>query len=192
MIFSMIIIVFFVLDAEDNFDFLPFVAYCTVTMFAISVVTHCAVMNILRGVIQFIVLTPSYVNLMLIYANCNIHDCTWGNRPDVLSKGEREKEAEFKAYRTKWLCVWILSNAVFAWFFNTLSTKGHGEFVLAVLMVGFAILVIRFIGSILYLFVECCAERRRVRDKHMDAVDESEKSEEAHHLIAEGQPEGAG
>jgi hypothetical protein len=99
---------------------------------------------------------------MLIYSNCNIHDCTWGNRPDNLSRAEREKESEFKAYRTKWLCVWILSNASFAYFFHTLTKKGHGEFVIAFLLLGFLILSIRTVGSVAYIIEETLLNRKKV------------------------------
>lgn len=100
--------------------------------------------------LQFVFLTPTYVNILLIYANANIHDCTWGNRPDTLNKGEQQKESEFKAYRTKWLLLWILGNATFSYVFFTLFAKGRPEFVIVILFIGFVILCLRGIGSVAY------------------------------------------
>ena len=38
-----------------------------------------------------ILLTPVFVNLIPIYAICNIHDITWGNRPTYVSGGNDDK-----------------------------------------------------------------------------------------------------
>lgn len=58
----------------------------TVVLFLVVIAASNAFKTILRGIAQFLFLTPTYVNIFLIYAICNIHDCTWGNRPDQLSK----------------------------------------------------------------------------------------------------------
>jgi hypothetical protein len=83
-----------------------------------------------------------------MYANANIHDCTWGNRPDTLSRAELAKENDFKAYRTKWLVIWTVSNTIFAYFFNVLDRNGGEQFFFALILLGFFVLGIRAIGSI--------------------------------------------
>ena len=112
---------------------------------------------------------------MLIYANCNVHDCSWSNRPNVLSRGELEKEAEFKAYRTKWICFWVLCNVIFAYFFQSLSHKGYVEFVVVILMIGFFMLVIRAVFSFTYLIRENRLERLKVKSTLSATASETEE-----------------
>ena len=37
------------------------------------------------GVFAYVIMMPTYANIMLIYSMCNLHDVSWGNRP---SSGE--------------------------------------------------------------------------------------------------------
>jgi len=89
-----------------------------------------------------------------MYANANVHDCTWGNRPDTLSRAEQAKEEDFKAYRTKWLTVWTLCNTLFGYFLNALDREGGDIYFLVICFIGFMILFFRFVGSLVYLCIE--------------------------------------
>ena len=97
-----------------------------------------------------------------MYANANVHDCTWGNRPDTLSREEQRKEEQFKGYRTKWLVVWTLCNTLFGYFFNSLDREGGDMYFLIICFIGFAILFFRFVGSLVYLCVECKEDKYEV------------------------------
>lgn len=33
--------------------------------------------------ISYILLLPTFINIMQIYAMCNLHDISWGNRPSA-------------------------------------------------------------------------------------------------------------
>ena len=35
------------------------------------------------GLIVYLFLMPTFINIMQIYAMCNLHDISWGNRPSV-------------------------------------------------------------------------------------------------------------
>jgi len=37
--------------------------------------------NYLMGMFAYIFMMPTYTNIMQIYAMCNLHDVSWGNRP---------------------------------------------------------------------------------------------------------------
>ena len=113
----------------------------------------------LKGVLQFLIMTPTYVNVLIMYANANIHDCTWGNRPDTLSRAEQAKEQDFKGYRTKWLVIWTLCNTLFGYFLNALDREGGDVYFLVLVFIGFIILFIRFVGSMVYLCVEAKADK---------------------------------
>lgn len=52
------------------------------------------VIDFLLGVIYAIYLTPTYVNILPIYAISNIHDITWGSRPEVKVESDNFIERE--------------------------------------------------------------------------------------------------
>src|SRR5262249_12417028 len=75
--------------------------------------------------IQYLLLTPTYINILNVYAFCNTHDITWGTKgedkaeklPSVTTKADgkadisaptddadlnTQYEAELRAFSTKW------------------------------------------------------------------------------------------
>ena len=40
------------------------------------------------GVTVYILMLPAFISVMSIYAMCNLHDLSWGNRPSVSSGAE--------------------------------------------------------------------------------------------------------
>ena len=103
-------------------------------------------------------MTPTYINVLLMYAVCNIHDCSWGNRPGEMSALERARQSEFMAYRSKWVTIWVFCNVIFAYLFNSLDKLGgEGNVYIQILaMVGFVMLALRWCGSIMYTVQEAC------------------------------------
>lgn len=77
--------------------------------------TKLRVYDFLKGVIYATYLSPTYVNILTIYAISNIHDISWGSRPDVQmsvsSTTEKKKDFLYKNYRAKFLIFWALCNA---------------------------------------------------------------------------------
>lgn len=133
----------------------------TVAIFLITTVVNCASVTILKGIGHYLFLTPTYVNIFLIYAICNTHDCTWGNRPDLLTQEEKNRLEEFEEFRTKWTIVWVLCNSAFATFLQALSGTSQGQwYVYSIGMIGLAILLLRFTGAMLYLVHEGCCKRK--------------------------------
>jgi len=120
---------------------------------------NCAALTVAKGVVHFILLSPTYINVFLIYAICNFHDCTWGNRPDQMTLEEKNKLEEFEAFRTRWASVWALCNLAFVYYLN-IADKESSEnrdmkwFIYSIGFIGFGILVFRFIGAMLYLIQE--------------------------------------
>ena len=35
------------------------------------------------GLVSYILLLPTFINVMQVYSMCNLHDISWGNRPTV-------------------------------------------------------------------------------------------------------------
>lgn len=59
-----------------------------------------ALSEISLGYIQFLIATPNYINTFTINSICNSHDCSWGNRPEIMSSKETAKQRDFEQYRT--------------------------------------------------------------------------------------------
>lgn len=55
---------------------------------------HCTANKLTTQFIQYILLTPTYINVLNIYAFCNTHDITWGTKGD--DKAEKLPSANLK------------------------------------------------------------------------------------------------
>ncbi|KAJ3481743.1 hypothetical protein NLI96_g7450 [Meripilus lineatus] len=54
----------------------------TLGAFVISAVLYLDPWHIITSFLQYMVLLPSYVNILMMYAMCNVHDVTWGTKGD--------------------------------------------------------------------------------------------------------------
>ena len=126
------------------------------SMFLILIIFNCAYKPIIVGIFPFIFMTVTYVNLFMIYAICNTHDFSWGNRPDKESNEEKARRNEYRNARSRWLILWIICNAVFAYLVNYLNASGNGIYIAVLGYIFYFITFIRFIGGIVYLIDECC------------------------------------
>lgn len=124
--------------------------------------------SIIRGIIHFILLTGTYVNIFTIYAICNIHDCSWGNRPDLKTEAEKKMDDRFKSKRANGVILWIIINGFFVYFSSLLSAYSNvATHYYLNSLAGFlyVIIFIKFIGAICYVVDEqcCCLCRRETR-----------------------------
>jgi hypothetical protein len=134
----------------------------TFGLLAFIVLINCEVVTILKGVIHYIFLIPTYVNIFFIYSICNVHDCTWGNRPDALTAEEKERLEEFEEFRTRWTILWALCNSGFAYVINQFNKSRSTEsfyFLGGISLAGIGVIIIRVLGGFLYLFDECCKRK---------------------------------
>ncbi|OMJ91390.1 hypothetical protein SteCoe_6072 [Stentor coeruleus] len=143
----------------------------TAGCFGMGVLFHCAAMTILKGLFHYLFLTPTYVNIFLIYSVCNIHDCTWGNRPDLLTQEEKNRIEEFEEFRTRWIIIWVLCNGAYVVMLTSISNTSSGYlYVYALALLATGIVLLRFLGSIFYLFQESCCKRHIVKAKSLKVV----------------------
>jgi cellulose synthase/poly-beta-1,6-N-acetylglucosamine synthase-like glycosyltransferase len=132
--------------------------------FGLGILAHCATMTILKGLFHYLFLTPTYVNIFLIYSICNINDCTWGNRPDLLSAEEKKRIEEFEEFRTRWLIVWVLCNTGYVAMIQSIVNTSSGDYyIYGLAFLGISIVLLRFCGSIMYLFHESCCKKKIVQ-----------------------------
>ena len=96
--------------------------------------------DILVGTIYNIFLAPTYVNIITIYAIANIHDITWGSRPSAIErhreeqfeKIEREKDLKYRNFRSKFLTIWVLINAISSLIANYSARNNSTELISAI------------------------------------------------------------
>ncbi|CAG9332980.1 unnamed protein product [Blepharisma stoltei] len=160
MIFSLIMLLLFILQELNDFGWLLFLALGGIAVFTIISFLNGSAITMAKGAFHFILMSPTYVNIFMIYAICNIHDCTWGNRPDQMNNEEKNRLEEFEEFRTRWVILWSFSNIIFGYYLNIVdedSIQGSETskwFIFGVAFSGSAVLIIRFFGALIYLIQE--------------------------------------
>jgi chitin synthase len=141
----------------------PWLVVATIGSFLITPTLYGVIHKVFPYYLSFLLMTPTYVNIFITYAMCNIHDCSWGNRPGTLSQTELDRQVDFKAFRTKWVIVWVLSNAAFAYFLNIVDKASGSEenasaygmssyiYIYTITVFAVALLFIRFVFSMIFL-----------------------------------------
>ena len=176
-IFIIIIIIFYLLRYGSALAMI--ILGSTALSFALIVIINCEIKTILFGVFHYLFLVPTYINIFLIYSICNVHDCTWGNRPDMLNEEEKENLEEFEEYRAKWVIIWVLCNSGFSYFLILINKSPYnGSYYLyTVTGIGIMILFIRFLGGVFYVINECC--QKKLKDKEIIQRTENRPAEES-------------
>lgn len=98
------------------------------------------------GVIILVFLSPTYINIIIIYSMANLHDVSWGNRATDESNGEETKRA-LEQFRALYLIVWIGVNAVYGYSIIYITDTGQTVFILA-LTVSSNILKFRLLSQV--------------------------------------------
>ena len=87
----------------------------------------------LVGMVCYILLLPTFTNILQIYAMCNLHDISWGNRPAASPAGTtgtnavttnaakaKKLENRYKLFRVQFLSFWIFCNGAYAMYVHSL------------------------------------------------------------------------
>ena len=77
--------------------------------------------NYTMGFISYMMMMPVFTNIFQIYAMCNLHDVSWGNRPtstgqEAFSANKQQQvnsEQDYKVYRTNFVLLWLLGNVAY-------------------------------------------------------------------------------
>lgn len=135
--------------------------------FVLIVIINNEILTITSGCIYYVMLIPTYVNIFLIYSICNVHDCTWGNRPDMLNDDEKQRLEEFEEFRARWVIIWTFCNTLFSYVMTSVNSGSSSNayfYFLVISSVGMVILMIRVIGGIIYAFIEPCKKTLVIDD----------------------------
>ena len=170
MAFIMTVLCYFIFadsDSTATSEILSLVVFGTLFAYPINIVVHGSNINILKGIVQYIFMTPTYINLFLIYSICNVHDCTWGNRPDKLTQSENKRLEEYEQFRTRWVVVWLVCNIYFPYSMIVTGVYEQESYWISYsfFMVFGVVLLLKFLGGILYFFQEKFKKKLVLQDK---------------------------
>lgn len=133
-----------------------------IVMLAVPLLYGC-LSTVLKHLFMFLMMAPTYVNIFVIYAICNTHDCTWGNRDTVKNEAELKQREEFSLFRCRWAIVWAACNLAFYTVFHMLALEEAKHRFNAIYLVGIyatIALLSRFVGSIAYFVQERWYKRK--------------------------------
>ncbi|OMJ87528.1 hypothetical protein SteCoe_10702 [Stentor coeruleus] len=178
--FFVLYLVYVSLNEIESHNYNVFIACglaSVIGSYTIIIILNWEIVTIFKGVFHYLFLVPTYIHIFLIYSICNVHDCTWGNRPDTLSEEEKSRLDEFEEFRSRWTIVWALSNSGLAYFIGWLdeSDKIYSLYFLAAVSgMAFAVLIPKTICGILYIFIEYFKKTLKV-DRNLPKPDFNER-----------------
>ena len=117
--------------------------------------------SVLLGAIILTYLTPTLINVFVIYAISNLHDISWGNRPSNsgMTKEEQNRQEDYEIFRSKFLIGWLFTNVGFSYVVIYLSRNNqNGYIMLFAIFVGGILwfrLVLAFLNRLLTIFDKC-------------------------------------
>ena len=77
--------------------------------------------NYIMGLFAYLFLLPMFTNVFQIYAMCNLHDVSWGNRPTstgaeafTADKAKQETiKGDYMVFRTNFTFIWMVLNGAY-------------------------------------------------------------------------------
>lgn len=112
--------VFYALDATfESLGVIFLVAF--ILSYLIPLILNCRnirLITFLKGAVYATYLSPTYINILTIYAISNIHDVSWGSRPTesnaLLQAVEKRKGILYRNFRANFLIFWVILNVAVA------------------------------------------------------------------------------
>ena len=163
MVVLMIRFLFLMDNSDGNAKWIYAFALILVIIMVITPLLYGCLGTIVKHLFMFLMMCPTYVNIFVIYAICNTHDCTWGNRETVKNDAEARQKDEFSLFRCRWAIVWAACNMAFYAVFHELAVEEAGYHFNAIYLVGIystIALLTRFLGSIGYFIQERWYQRK--------------------------------
>ncbi|CAI2366285.1 unnamed protein product [Moneuplotes crassus] len=128
-------------------------------------------LNFMKGTFYIFFMTPTYINIMTIYAISNIHDVTWGSRGSgdgskIESKRDKAQRIDYENFRCNWLVVWLLANITTGWCVVFFSREDQTEYLFLVILALGGIVALKIIFSVCYEIRFWCKNvkmRKRIR-----------------------------
>jgi cellulose synthase/poly-beta-1,6-N-acetylglucosamine synthase-like glycosyltransferase len=131
----------------------------TLSLYFVPLIFNCCLIKKIKamflGWFVYIFVVPLYSIILVIYAYCNIHDLTWGNRPpsnEAASKNKQKQESEYMYFRANFLMIWFVLNILL--YVATLKASSGKTFYYMMLALSYILLIInvqRIFFSVVYL-----------------------------------------
>mmetsp|Transcript_16094 Transcript_16094/g.27182 ORF Transcript_16094/g.27182 Transcript_16094/m.27182 type:complete len:339 (-) Transcript_16094:535-1551(-) len=77
------------------------------------------------GIVCYLCMLPVFGSVLQIYAMSNLHDVSWGNRPNNVQQSRHQEQLsnQYKMFRSNFLTFWIISNGLVACWFDYQTNK---------------------------------------------------------------------
>lgn len=88
------------------------------------------------GMVTYVLMLPTFINVMQIYSMSNLHDISWGNRPTSTpggttgqnmltedAKKQQKLKNRYMMFRVNALTMWILANGIYALVINSFVSQ---------------------------------------------------------------------
>jgi len=105
------------------------------------------------GAIILVFLSPTYVNIIIIYSMANLHDVSWGNRETDETNAEATKRA-LEQFRALYLIVWIAANVAYGYTIIYITDTNQTFFVLILTVFVSGQVLIKLVSAVIYFFYE--------------------------------------
>ena len=114
-----------------------------------------------KGSVFAIFLSPTYVNILTIFAISNIHDVSWGSRPAggeklaVAAQTERKKGIMYRDFRSNFLIIWLLLNFTIGFLITWLARNDYNSVILVLGGILSFVIGLKLIFAICFIFKAC-------------------------------------
>lgn len=148
------------------------------------------------GFISYMFLMPMFTNIFQIYAMCNLHDISWGNRPTstgaeafTANKSNQAKiTGDYAVFRTNFVLMWLGVNIVYfimiSQFVQSQSADGSFGYLEIFSLVLAGLVTFRFLFGAIYIInwkcKYCCMGRYKVEEKNLEAEFKDIKKRSGH------------
>ena len=144
------LLIWFIQKETPDQEWIQYLALASIIGLPLNVFFHGAFLTVAKGILQFTFSIPTYVNVILVYATCNVHRCQ-------LSQ-DKEKLEAFGEFRARWMILWLLSN-YFLGFVIQILEEGYGKddaddtyWIVYSIFIAFGIThLVKFLGGLLYI-----------------------------------------
>lgn len=127
---------------------------------------HIRFVHFIQGAIYATYLSPTYINILTIYAIANIHDVSWGSRPSennaLLQAVERKKSILYRNFRANFLVFWLVVNAGVSAAIISLAREGDVDIIFYLGSFLLFIMLFKIVFATLF-YVKAVIDRWRVR-----------------------------
>lgn len=159
---------------EFRQDWIMWLLVAVALLILLVIWLYSAFRSIIFCLVPFILMFPTYVNILSIYAMCNLHDCTYSKDPADVTNEERQQMIDRSKDRAYIVCKWCVSNYIFVYVVNkeVEANLDHGYiFSYAIGCAIILMITVRLVFALFYALKFCVWNKKELpRDEIPNAV----------------------